>query len=101
MTTKLRTSSFGHVEPMASGHWRTRYTGPDGQRRSKSFDTKTDARRWLATSQADVVRRAWRAPERRQRTVGAYATDYLARTDLRASTRELYEGVWRLHLREV
>ena len=101
MTTKSRTSSFGHVEPMASGHWRARYTGPDGQRRSKSFDTKTDARRWLATSQADVVRRAWRAPEGRQRTVGAYATDYLARTDLRASTRELYEGVWRLHLREV
>lgn len=100
MGNKSRTSSFGHVERLDSGRWRARYTGPDGRRRSKTFDTKTDARRWLATEQADVVRRAWRAPEVGKRTVGAYATDYLARSDLRASTRQLYEGIWRLHLRE-
>jgi integrase len=100
MGTKPRTSSFGHVERLDSGRWRARYTGPDRLRRSQTFDTKTDARRWLATAQADVVRRAWRAPELGERTVGAYAKDYLARSDLRASTRQLYEGVWRLHLRQ-
>ncbi len=100
MSTKPRTSSFGHVERLDSGRWRARYTGPDSQRRSKTFDTKTDARLWLATAQADVVRRAWRAPEAGERTVGEYAMDYLVRTDLRASTRELYEAVWRVHLRK-
>ncbi len=98
MSSKRRASSFGHVERLSSARWRARYTGPDGKRRSRTFDTKTDARKWLATEQSDVVRRAWKAPEGGQRTVGAYATDYLARTDLRASTKELYEGVWRLHL---
>jgi len=56
--------------------------------------------RWLATAQADLVRKAWKAPEGGRRTIGAYAEDYLARADLRESTRQLYEGVWRLHLRE-
>ncbi len=100
MSARPRTSGFGHVEQLASGRWRARYTGPDGQRRSNSFGTKTDARRWLATAQADLVRRAWKAPEGGRRTLGAYATDYLTRADLRESTKQLYEGVWRLHLKD-
>ncbi|MGY1846102.1 site-specific integrase [Blastococcus sp. SYSU DS1021] len=35
-----------------------------------------------------------------RRTVGDYAEDYLARNDLRASTRVLYAGLWRHHLAE-
>lgn len=93
-----RASGFGHVDLLPSKRWRARYTGPDGKRRSASFRTKTDARAWLATAQADVVRRTWRAPEGGRRTVGAYAADYLVRTDLRESTRALYEGLWRHHL---
>jgi integrase len=100
MTTRARTSGFGHVEKLDSGRWRARYTGPDGRRRSSTFGPKTDARRWLATAQTDLVRRAWKAPEGGRRTLGAYATDYLARADLRESTRQLYEGVWRLHLKK-
>lgn len=34
------------------------------------------------------------------RTVGACASDYLDRDDLRESTRALYAGLWRLHLAE-
>lgn len=98
--TRSRTSGFGHVERLQSGRWRARYTGPDGRRRSQSFGTKTDARRWLATAHADIVRKAWRAPEGGQRTLGAYAGDYLSRSDLRASTKELYESVWRMHLQD-
>ncbi len=98
MTPRSRASSFGHVDKLPSGRWRARYTGPDGRRRSATFATKTDARSWLATSQADVVRKAWRAPEAGRRTVGAYAADYLSRTDLRESTRGLYVSLWRHHL---
>lgn len=97
-STRSRTSGFGHVEQLASSRWRARYTGPDGLRRSQSFVTKTDARRWLATAHADIVRKSWRAPEGGKRTLGAYAVDYLSRSDLRPSTKELYESVWRTHL---
>jgi len=93
-----RTSNFGHLERLPSSRWRARFTGPDGKRRSSTFKTKADARAWLSTQQADVVRKAWRAPEAGKRTVGAYATDYVGRTDLRESTRDLYGGLWDRHL---
>jgi len=83
---------------LPSGNWRVRHTGPDGKRRSKAFTTKADARAWLSTQAADVVRRSWRAPEAGRRTVGSIAEAYVLRDDLRPSTRALYEGLWRLHL---
>jgi integrase len=91
-------AGFGAVDKLPSGRWRARCTGPDGKRRASTFSTKSDARAWLATQQADAVRSVWRAPESGRRTVGEYATDYLARGDLRESTRALYAGLWRLHL---
>ena len=92
-------AAFGTVDRLPSGRYRARYVGPDGRRRSKVFGTvKADAWAWLATQQADLVRKAWRAPEAGRRTVGAYAVDYLRRDDLRESTRALYDGLWRLHL---
>ena len=94
-----RTSGFGHLERLPSLRWRARYSGPDGRRRSATFGSKADARAWLATQQADVVRKTWKAPEAGQRTVGDYAADYIERTDLRASTQALYRGLWERHLR--
>lgn len=92
-------AAFGNVDRLPSGRYRARYVGPDGRRRSKIFGTaKADAWAWLATQQADLVRKAWRAPEATRRTVGEYAADYLARDDLRESTRALYAGLWRHHL---
>ncbi|MCU1667934.1 MAG: Phage integrase [Blastococcus sp.] len=91
-------AGFGAVDKLPSGRWRARYTGPDGRRRTATFGAKSDARAWLATQQADAVRKVWRAPEAGLRTVGAYAADYLIRGDLRESTRSLYAGLWRLHL---
>jgi integrase len=88
------------VDKLPSGQWRARYAGPDGKRRSKAFRTKSDARAWLAAAHADLTRRVWRAPEAGHRTLGAYARDYLARADLRESTRSLYKSTWRLHLAE-
>lgn len=86
-------AGFGAVDKLPSGRWRARCTGPDGRRRTLTFSTKSDARAWLATQQADVVRKMWRAPEAGRRTVGAYAAEYLARDDLRESTRALYAGL--------
>lgn len=91
-------SGFGAVDRLPSGRWRARYTGPDGKRRSATFPMKSDARAWLATQQADAIRRLWRAPEAARRTVAEYASEYLSRDELRESTRALYAGLWRLHL---
>lgn len=93
-----RTPGSGEPVQLDSGAWRVRCTGPDGTRRSQTFPTKSDARAWLATQRADIVRRTWRAPEVGKRTIGAYATDYLVRPDLRESTKNLYRGLWTRHL---
>jgi integrase len=92
--------TFGSVDRLPSGRYRARYLGPDGQRHTKIFSAKADAWAWLATQQTDLVRKSWRAPNASHRTVGEYADDYLARNDLRESTRILYAGLWRHHLRE-
>ncbi len=90
--------TFGTVDELPSGRFRARYRGPDGRRHAKVFTTKADAWAWLATQQTDLLRKSWRAPNVSSRTVGEYAEDYLARHDLRASTRVLYAGLWRHHL---
>ncbi len=92
--------TFGSVDELPSGRFRARYRGPDGRRHAKVFNTKADAWAWLATQQTDLLRKAWRAPTASRRTVGDYAEDYLARNDLRGSTRVLYAGLWRHHLAE-
>jgi hypothetical protein len=90
-------ANFGAIDKLPSGRWRARGTGLDGKRRSSTFPTKSDARAWLATQQADAVRKTWRAPEAGAE-VGSYADDYLARDDLRESTRVLYASLWKNHL---
>ncbi len=90
--------TFGSVDRLPSGRYRARYLGPDGRRHTKIFDTKADAWAWLASQQTDLLRKSWRAPNVSSRTVGEYAEDYLARNDLRESTRVLYSSLWRHHL---
>jgi integrase len=90
--------TFGTVDELPSGRFRARYRAPDGRRHAKVFGTKADAWAWLATQQTDLLRKTWRAPTASRRTVGDYTEDYLARNDLRESTRVLYAGLWRHHL---
>jgi hypothetical protein len=37
----------GFVEKRTTGRWRAWYRGPDGRERSKTFDRRVDADRWL------------------------------------------------------
>jgi integrase len=94
-----RGAGFGAIDRLPSGRHRARYVGSDGRRRSKIFGTsKADARAWLAAQQTDLIRKGWRAPEVGRRTIGEYAEDYLARSDLREGTPALYASLWRHHL---
>ncbi|MCG5433936.1 site-specific integrase [Mycobacterium sp. MYCO198283] len=80
-----RTSgTFGTVEQLPGGHYRARFTGPDGRRYKAptTFLTKGDARAWLSLQQADIIRKAWTPPETtptvdRKLTFRDYATVWL------------------------
>jgi integrase len=100
MASRVRSSDFGHVDRRQSGQWRARYTDPDGRRRSRTFGTVTDARVWLSSQRTDIVRQDWRTPELANRTIGKYAEAYLARIEIKESTRALYESVWANHLKK-
>lgn len=64
-----------------------------------TFGTKADADRAAALAMADQTRGAWVDPDRGRRTVADYAWAWLAeRPKLRPRTRELYEGLLRLHV---
>ena len=51
------------VEKRGPGRWRARYRGPDGRERSRTFERKADAERWLSTQAADVLRGDWTDPK--------------------------------------
>ena len=52
---------FGHLRKFKSGRWQASYLGPSGRRRNapRTFRTKTEARTWLATIEADLARGTW------------------------------------------
>lgn len=56
--------------------WRARYRTPDGRERSRSFDRKVEAERWLATEQAKVVEGRWTDPAAGKITVRQWAAQY-------------------------
>lgn len=88
---------FGSVRRLPSGRYQANYfhegewhIGPD------TYKTKADAYAWLAKAETDIHRGAWLDPNAASITFGAYATDWLGhRTDLRPSTRQLYDLLFR------
>lgn len=95
-------AATGTLRKLASGRWQARHTGPDGVRRPAptTFRTKTDARAWLASQQADVSRGVWTGDTSATVAVrfDQYAADWLkARTvrgrPLSPRTVEGYESL--------
>lgn len=96
-----RSAGFGSIEKLPSGRLRVRWHDEDGQRRTagQTFATKADARRFLATVEADKLRGSYRAPRVVTDTLGDYGTRWIEdRPRLKASTRHQYEVDFRLHI---
>lgn len=96
-----RSAGFGSIEKLPSGRLRVRWHDEDGQRRTagQTFATKADARRFLATVEADKLRGTYRAPRVVTDTLGAYGARWIEdRPRLKASTRHQYEVDFRLHI---
>jgi integrase len=96
-----RSAGFGSIEKLPSGRLRVRWHDEDGQRPTagQTFATKADARRFLATVEADKLRGTYRAPRVVTDTLGDYGTRWIEdRPRLKASTRHQYEVDFRLHI---
>ncbi len=67
--------------------WRTRYYGPDGRQRSKSFRRKSDAERWLSQQRSFIAQGDWTDPARGRITFGEYALAWQAGQQVSRVTR--------------
>lgn len=70
---------FGSIRKLPSGRWQARYRSPAGAtvNAPRTFTTKTDASRWLATTETDILRGAYIDPRAGRTTVEAWANEWL------------------------
>jgi hypothetical protein len=81
------------------GCWRARCKGPDDIDRpaSKTFASKADAERWLALTEAEIIRGDWLDPDAGRVPFDQYAVAWVnERPNLRPKTLQLYGGLLRL-----
>ncbi len=100
MTGRAGRRDFGYLRALPSGRYQASYLGPDGLRRyaPATFPTRADAQAWLAVTQAALLRGEWTDPDLARVPLGAYAARWIAEHRLSPRTRDLYEGLFRLHV---
>lgn len=90
---------MGHIEKrerVKGAVWRARYRDPTGRERSRTFDRRIDAERFLASATSSIHRGDWIDPEHGQTTIGAWAPEWLAsKRRLKPKTRAGYESLLR------
>jgi len=79
---------MAHIQKRGK-RYKARYRGPDGCERSRMFDRRVDAERWLATSTADIARGDWVDPKLGRMTFGEWVKKWEKTLDLRPTTRAL------------
>lgn len=90
---------MAHIEKR-HGRWRARYRAPDARERSRTFDRKADAERWLIDQQSARQRGAWVDPALGRLTFGKWVEQWESTlVNLRPTTRVLNVGVARNYLR--
>jgi integrase len=98
---RRRGRSFGSVRKLGSGRWQARYHDATGRRHAapQTFATKTDAARYLATVEADLLRGVWTDPSRGMATFAEWVQQWQATaTQLRPSTVATYDYLLRRFL---
>lgn len=68
--------------------WRGSYRDEAGKQHTKSFKRQVDAKRWVATEEAKVVRGDWIDPSAGKVTFAAFYSDWAPRQVWLSSTRE-------------
>jgi integrase len=100
MASSRKRRDFGAVRRLPSGRWQASYLGLDGLRRNapSTFTTKADAHAWLTVRQFELLRGDWIDPDLGRVTLSAYAQRWIAEHRLAPRTRDLYDGLLRLHV---
>ncbi len=96
-----KSRSFGTIRKLPSGRWQARYRGPDGLLRSapSTFVRKSDAARFLALTEAELLNGGWTDPEAGRVPFTGYAAIWITeRAGLRPKTIQLYRYLLRRHL---
>lgn len=87
------------IDRRENGRYRARYVGPDKRWRSKTFDRKIDAERWLRHQLSSVDRGEWIDPALRRTQFGELANRWLSTiVGLRPKTRANYESLLACHV---
>jgi integrase len=79
--------------------WYVRYRDPGGEQRTKTFDRRVDAERYLTGIESSKLSGSYIDPARSRVTVGEWADRWLAgQAHLKPTTRERYAGIVRKHI---
>ncbi len=82
------------IDRRENGRYRARYQGPDSRWRSRTFDRRVDAQRWLRDELAKLDRAEWVDPRAGRATFASLAERWMAgRASLRESTRARDQSV--------
>lgn len=85
------------IQKRPDGRWRARYRDPSGRERSKHFDRKVDAQRFLTTVEAAKLRGQYVDPTN-MTTVAEYARRWVASRPHRPTTARRMDGQIRNHI---
>lgn len=71
--------AFGSIRRLPSSRWQVRYRAPDGVMRTAplTFRTKTDAQKFLAGIESDLMRGTWVDPTLKEPTLAEYSDAWL------------------------
>ncbi len=87
------------IDRRENGRYRARYVGPDKRWKSKTFDRKIDAERWLRHQLSTIDRGEWIDPALRRTQFGELADRWLSTiVGLRPKTRANYESLLTCHV---
>ncbi|OBI12345.1 integrase [Mycobacterium sp. E2462] len=99
----MRQRAWGSLRKLPSGKWQASYIGPDLARHKApiTYSTRMDAEHWLADERRRIERDEWVAPKVREevqraksKTLGEYATEWLATRPLKPRTKIGYEATY-------
>jgi integrase len=81
-----------------NGRWLARYRDSSHKQRSRTFDTKRDAKNWKAEQERLVHLGNWTDPDARKQTLSMFVSSWRSQYEgrgLKASTREMYDEIYR------
>lgn len=90
---------MAHIQKRGAGRWRARYRGPDGVERSRTFERKADAERWLAATEVAKAEGSWVDPRAGRCAFADWAQQWQSGlVDLRPATRDRDLRILHVHL---